>query len=124
MLDSELENKALVWSGKLVYRIFWFWFVHFLKHHSTGSPCCPSIIPDLLEIVPEYLSGCVIAARFVGLFLSSSLFGQLVSMLIPSDIRVSRNPLKGDLNVIGGEEAVYAFSKFPNVPVAVCVVVV
>ena len=41
-------------------------------------------------------------------------------MLIPSDIRVSRNPLEGDLNVTGGEEAIYAFSKFPNVPVAVC----
>ena len=66
----------------------------------------------------RYLSDCVVAARFVLLFLFSSLFSQVISMLIPFDIRV-----EGDLNVIGGEEAIYAFSEFLNVPVDVYVVV-
>ena len=74
MLGSKLEDKTLIWSGKLVYWIQWFGFIYFPIHNSTSVSHCPSVVPYLLEVVPEDLSEGAIAAGFIRLFFASTLF--------------------------------------------------
>ena len=73
MLGSKLENEALIWSGKLIYWILWFRFIHFLIHNSASVSFCPSVVPYLPEIVPKDLSGGGIAAELI-MFLLMSVF--------------------------------------------------
>ena len=71
MLGSKLENEALIWSGKLIYWILWFRFIHFLIHNSASVSFCPSVVPYLL-VVPKDLSGGGIAAEFIRLFFAAT----------------------------------------------------
>ena len=115
----KLEDNTLVWSTQRVDFVMRSWFVHLGVHHSTCRSCSPSVEPDLSEVVPENLLHGRVAAGLAWLVLLCALFGQLVSILIARDVRMSRNPLQSDTGVIGSKQVVYSFSKFSNISVTI-----